>query len=282
MPTKRLVVRRKPTAAPPARSPSKVRKVTRATSPAASARKPVRTAQSGKSKAAASNGETKVRRFKGGTLDTAPARAGAGLWGLKPGTTRLRFLSEPHVTDECGPDAAMQWFEEAFLEDEHRYIILTDDTELPEGARRTMRYVAAAYDRTEDAKSDKVKYFKLPASLIKAISKQYSMYKTICDVDCFIEKEGSNLNTEYTINFDRAGKPVRNLESVRDLLSVPDAIDAEAERLANQPAKVKKHSRRELLDMPLNDFKKLARSLDIPAGGRKRSEIIDDILEAQD
>lgn len=286
MPTKRLVVRRKPVAQPPARSPSKTRKVTSATSPAASVRKPVRTAPSGRSKAAAtkakSNGVATVRKFRGGTLDTAPARSGSGLWGLRAGSTRLRFLSEPMVTDDCGPDAAMQWFEEAYLEDEQRYVVLTDDMELPEGARRTMRYVAAAYDKTEDAKSEQVKYFKLPSSLIKAISKQFSMYQTICDVDCYIEKEGTRLNTSYTITFERNGKPVRNLESVREALSVPDAIDAEAVRVANQPAKVKKYSRRELLDMDLPEFKKLARSLDIPAGGRARRDVIDDILEAQD
>lgn len=284
MPTKRLVVRRNADP-PPARSPSKSRKATAATSSAA---KP-RTARTAKGKAVTGPTKTKAvaqtngaRSYRGGAgVSSAPAKGGAGLWGLKGGTTVVRFLSEPEVTDDCPPDAAFHWFEECYDESARKFIILGDDEEAPPGMKRTQRYVAAAYDRA-DGKDARVKYFKLPGSLIKPISKQFQLYGTVCDVDCFIEREGQNLNTEYSITFDRKGAPVRNLAKIRDEINVGDAIVAEAKRLAEMPDREpEKHTRRELMLMEQGEFIKLAHKLDVPTKGRKRSEVATDILEAE-
>jgi hypothetical protein len=206
-----------------------------------------------------------------------------GLWGLKSGETRLRILSEVEPTDDCPDNAAMHWYERYFDEDRKRYVILAENEEPANGEKRQGSLVVAAFDRTERGDDDRVKYFNLPGGLLATMSKQTQMVGTICDCDVIIDKTGSQLNTRYTMTFTRDQSKVRNLAAIRAGIDIDQALMEEKKRLDEAPDREpEKKSLKELRALSDGELVKYARSLDIPTNRRKREDVYDDIMEAQD
>lgn len=288
----RRVVRRKTTAtkpAAPARSRSTAPNGSSGTKTAPKAPAARRTAPRGATAAskrtADANGQAKptTKGRYGGTTDTMP-RGGGGLWSMPNEGMQVRFLGEPTETDKCPGNAAIWWFEEWYHPELRKFGILEPGEPPPEGARKSTRLVAAVWDRGGKGDGEQLKYLKLPGSLLDPINKYFARYGSICDADAYLSKEGANINTRYHIEFERQDDPIpaKKLAKIREGLDVGGALEAEAERLINMPDRPReKKTLRELRTMDLEAFKLHAKSLGLVTKGKKRSELVEEIMEAQ-
>lgn len=227
------------------------------------------------------DGTSDRARF-GGDGSTRPVGGGNGLWGITK-SMQVRFLSEPEPTNDCPRNAAMWWFQQAWWSEKggSRGKILLPGETPPAGSRVSTKNVAAIYDRADT--KERIKYLQLPQTVMDAIKKQFERYGSVCDVDAFIDVEGTGMQKRYTLSFDRTTDPIpaAQLRKIRASLAVGEAIADEAERLENYKPAQKTFTRTELMEMDIVDFKALAKSYELPLGGRKRGEIASDIIAAQ-
>lgn len=286
----RRVVRRKTAATKPAtaaRSRSAAPRAASATKTAPKAPAARRTASSGRSKAVeakpSANGAVEAAKPRYGGIASTMPKGGGGLWNIPNEGMTVRFLGEPTETDKCPANAAIWWYEEWYDPTRRRSGVLEPGESPPEGARKSTKLVAAVWDRSR-GNGEEIKYMRLPQTLLEPLNKYFARYGSICDTDAYLSKEGTGINTKYSVEFERQDEPIpaKKLAKIREILDVGGQLAIEAERLANMPDRApEKKTIRELRTMDLDAFRTFAKSLGIVTKGKKRGEVIDEIMEAQ-
>ena len=131
----------------------------------------------------------------------------------------VRFLTEP--------DEWIEWYEH-FDEGKKASYPCTGDTceGCATGVRSTKRFLSAAVDMNN---GKQVIALQLPVTAAKAVKKKYDRWSTVMDRDYELSKEGSGLDTEYSVESEAPTKfDIRRYE-VPDLLDILETIAGDNE-----------------------------------------------------
>jgi hypothetical protein len=126
----------------------------------------------------------------------------------------VRFLTEPD-----GWIGFYEYFDAAAK----TAIPMTEGEELPDGVdRASFRFLAAVWD----VENNKVELLKVPKSLAGDIEARYEHRGTIMDRDHYLSREGTGLDTEYSV-MDEDKYKIKGLKDIE--VPDPDAMIAKLE-----------------------------------------------------
>ena len=105
----------------------------------------------------------------------------------------VRFLTEPE-----------QWFgyDEYWNDEAKNFVPMAEGEILPDGARRSFRYLTVALD----VEADRVIPLKLPKTAANSLILKYDKYDTMMDRNYELEKHGEGLDTTYEVTPEAPSK----------------------------------------------------------------------------
>lgn len=105
----------------------------------------------------------------------------------------VRFLTEPE-----------QWFgyDEYWNDEAKNFVPMAEGEILPDGARRSFRYLTVALD----VEADRVIPLKLPKTAANSLILKYDKYDTMMDRNYELEKHGEGLDTTYEVTPEAPAK----------------------------------------------------------------------------
>lgn len=272
----------------PAEGARKARAPRSGTTPQEKPQKPAQDRTEASQPTSGANGQPPRRPKLGGNANTPPPSSGGGLWGIEDEMC-VRFLSEPEPTETngqhpaCPANAAMMWYRSWWDNNQRIGGILEEGENPPDGLKATVRWLAAVIDRADDSDSPRIKYLRIPNSLMPAIKAQFKRYGTICDVDAFFSKTGKDLKTKYGVTFDREQSKTPGLARMRREMDIEAQLLGEWERMQGmEPQAPNKLTKDDLDEMDQPSFVALAKKMGLTISGKKRSQVTVEILEAQE
>jgi hypothetical protein len=122
--------------------------------------------------------------------------SGSGAYGIREEGATYRFLHEP-------TDWLMYYEHYDSDRDDNKFIPCVDGCEYcADGNRASKRMLANALD----VDADRVVPLKLPVSVATTLVKSYERRGTIMDRDYFLSREGTGLDTEYSVDAEAPSK----------------------------------------------------------------------------